>query len=58
MMVEHFNEIVKVDEVHIEILMKCYRIHIHGRKLHLLALGKAEILIEGIFENIAFAYDE
>lgn len=57
-MVEHFKEITLVTATRIEISMKSYSIAIEGKDLHVLALGKAELLLEGSLQNLAFVYEK
>lgn len=57
-MVEHYRELSQVSETRIQIAMKSYGITIDGERLHVLALGKDEILLEGNVQNLSFAYEE
>lgn len=57
-MIEHFKEITLVTSSCIKINMKSYSIAIEGKELHVLALGKDEILLEGTLQNLAFVYEK
>lgn len=57
-MIEHYKELTHVSENRIQVTMKAYQITIDGCSLHVLALGKDEILLEGIVENLAFVYEK
>ena len=57
-MIEHYRELTLVIETRIQVTMKSYRITIDGEQLHVLALGKDEILLEGSVQNLAFAYEK
>lgn len=57
-MIEHYRELTLVSETRIQVTMKSYRITIDGEQLHVLSLGKDEILLEGSVQNLAFAYEK
>lgn len=57
-MIEHYRELTLVSETRIQVTMKSYRITIDGEQLHVLELGKDEILLEGSVQNLAFAYEK
>lgn len=57
-MIEHFKEITLVTSSCIKINMKSYSIAIEGKELHVLALGKDEVLLEGTLQNLAFVYEK
>lgn len=55
-MIENYKALGHVDEHHIEIILKTYRLDIVGKTLTIVALNKYEIMIKGNIESIGFDY--
>lgn len=58
MMIEHYKEVIHVTSSEIKIRMKANDIIIKGINLHIAALSKYEIYIEGTLEGILFQYEK
>ena len=57
MTIEHYQEVLLVSETLIKIRMPQMEISIRGVKLHMLALEKEELLLEGCFLELTFQYE-
>lgn len=57
-MIEHYQEVIHVTSDEIRLRMNDYCLSIKGIQLHVLALSKYEILVEGKMEGIFFFYEE
>ena len=58
MMIEHFEKVLYISNDQILIQMKDTRLCVKGSALHVAALGKHEILIEGTWKELVFDYDQ
>lgn len=58
MMIEHYMEMLQVTPNQVALRMKQYDIHIIGEHLHIVALSKYEVLVEGKLTAVNFVYDE
>ena len=56
--IEKYKELIQVSENKVELQMKSYGIIIEGDSLHILALEKQEILLQGCVRKISFAYEK
>lgn len=56
--IEKYKELVQVSENKVELQMKSYGIIIEGDSLHILALEKQEILLQGCVRKISLAYEK
>lgn len=57
MTIEHYQEVLFVSDTNIRIKMAHMEISIKGDKLHMLALEKEELLLEGDFLELSFQYE-
>lgn len=57
-MIEHYKDVVHVASDEVKLKMKEHTICIQGKHLHVLALSKYEILIEGELEGVKFQYEK
>lgn len=56
-MIEHYQEVVHVTSSEIRLRMSEYMLLIKGIQLHVVALSKYEILVEGKMEGLSFLYE-
>lgn len=56
--IEKYKELIQVSENKVELQMKSYGIIIEGYSLHILALDKQEILLQGCVRKISFVYEK
>lgn len=56
-MIDQYDEIMNVTSTFIQVKMRYSTVSIIGEQLHVLALGKNEILLEGTIDCVAFAYE-
>lgn len=56
-MIDQYDEIMNVTSTFIQVKMQYYTVSIKGEQLHVLALGKNEILLEGTIDCVGFAYE-
>lgn len=57
-MIEHYQEVIHVTSSEIRLRMNDYCISIKGVQLHVLALSKYEVLVEGKMEGLLFLYEK
>ncbi len=58
MSVVHYDQVITIMENCIVIRMNGYNLQIRGSSLHVDALEKEELLLEGRIQQITFLYDE
>ena len=56
--IEKYKELIQVSENKVELQMQSYGILIEGDGLHILALERQEILLQGCVQKISFAYEK
>ncbi len=56
--IEKYKELIQVNENMVELQMQSYGILIEGENLHILALERQEILLQGCVQKISFAYEK